>query len=110
MLLLQEFQIGDLVAPELRCDLLVDKKLINLTGLFGEKRKPLKYFFPLPRKFFWYLITVIDLLPQGCDVVGHVSRFEKLVFRLRNLKASLFFLTRKEFEQWEDQMTVKVRD
>ena len=108
VLLLQELQVGHLVAAQVRHNALVVQQRVDPARLLGEVLQLRQHLLAFAVELLGHVVAVVDLLPQVGDIVGHVGRLEQRILGLEDPLRALFLLAGEEFEEGEYQMAVKV--
>ena len=113
MLLLEEFQVGNLIASQITNDILPPEKVSELAGVLLELFYASDDLLPLFVKLRRRLLETLQFCFQVADKVGHVGGLEELVLGLGKgadlLVGGIFGdLTGLEVEQGEDQVTVEM--
>lgn len=113
MLLLEEFQVGNLIASQITNDILPPEKVSELAGVLLELFYASDDLLPLFVKLRRRLLETLQFCFQVADKVGHVGGLQKFIFSLGDganlvIGSILGNLAGLEVEKGEDQVTVEV--
>lgn len=119
MLLLQELQVGHLVAAQVAYNVLVPQEIPQLARLFLELLELGNHLLPGLGKLGGRGIQILNLAVQVGHVVGHVGLLEQLVLGLGDLLRLLlifaaalliFQLCRRKLEEGENKVSVEAEN
>ena len=82
MLLLEEFQVGNLIASQITNDILPPEKVGELAGVLLELFYASDDLLPLFIKLGRRLLETVEFCFQVADEVGHVGGLQKFIFGL----------------------------
>lgn len=109
VLLLEELQVGDLVAAQVADDILILQQLGDLGALLLVVLQLGEDLLSLLDELVGDGVGVVNFLPQVGHIVGHVGVLQQLVLGADHLLV-IFLGAGAELEKREDQMAVEVGD
>lgn len=119
VLLLEELQVGNLVAAQVCDDVFPPQQLLDLACGVLELLQGLDDLLPLVGVLFWWVLQALEVAVEVGDVVGHVGLPQQLVGGLEQLPRLglvlghailVLQLAAAELEEGEDQVPVELGD